>query len=763
MTGYRQDFPDSLTPEKCISVCTSKGFAYAGVQYGAECFCDNRQPSSLESVPDSDCSKECSGDKNKKCGGTWRMNVYNTGLTSSNSATAYLGCFKDNENGPRLLKGFQQDFPDSLTIQKCLKVCYNKGFIFAGLQYRVECFCGNERPSPKASADEGDCRESCSGDSSQICGGGWRMSVYETGIEVGPSTDLSESYVGCYKDQENPRYLGGHFQDFPGSLTPDRCVGLCYRLGFLYAGLQYASQCYCGDNHPSPTVKADEGDCVTRCAGDNSKICGGTWRLSIYSTSITDIPEAGKLLGCYIDSLENRILKSHKVDLDKTNTPRRCLNLCLQLGYPYSGVQYGKECFCGNSYAASAQIVSDDNCITPCSGDPSQTCGGGWRLALYRTGGSAGHTEIRLPPAPSHLPPKTTTTPKPMKFTTPVLTRQPSEETSVTTFNGRETTKGKVIFYDNFDGTSISKSKWQHTIKIADEPDLEFCVFNKDPTNSYVHNGQLVIKPSILPEDFVRTGNLQLRDCTGIHGTKECGHQAATYLILPPVQSARINTLESFTFRYGIIEIVARMPVGDWLVPELWLEPKSKVYGPHYNSGRIRLGMSRGNQNLNLNDQDLSCKQLESGVLMGIGKNIRGRTVTRVNNGWHLEMHNFTVVWTPDNLSFLVDGEQNYSLLPFQGVQLSDVVGFSHHESRTWSSGTNLAPFDTEFYISLGISAGGVRDFPDNCNNNGRLKPWINFEVKATAKFWQDRVHWLPTWNGEDATLRVDSVKVTAI
>lgn len=55
--------------------------------------------------------------------------------------------------------------------------------------------------------------------------------------------------------------------------------------------------------------------------------------------------------------------------------------------------------------------------------------------------------------------------------------------------------------------------------------------------------------------------------CTAKHGSKECEHQARSYLILPPVQSARINTLHSFTFRYGIVEIIARLPVGDWLIP----------------------------------------------------------------------------------------------------------------------------------------------------------------------------------------------------
>lgn len=55
----------------------------------------------------------------------------------------------------------------------------------------------------------------------------------------------------------------------------------------------------------------------------------------------TDVPEAGKLIGCFIDEINNRIMKDFKVDLIKTNSPRRCLNICLKLGYLYSGVEYG--------------------------------------------------------------------------------------------------------------------------------------------------------------------------------------------------------------------------------------------------------------------------------------------------------------------------------------------------------------------------------------------------------------------------------------
>lgn len=54
----------------------------------------------------------------------------------SDSVIVYIGCFKDNENGSRVMKEFQQNFPDSMTIQKCIDLCYNNGFRFAGMQYR---------------------------------------------------------------------------------------------------------------------------------------------------------------------------------------------------------------------------------------------------------------------------------------------------------------------------------------------------------------------------------------------------------------------------------------------------------------------------------------------------------------------------------------------------------------------------------------------------------------------------------------------------
>lgn len=46
-----------------------------------------------------------------------------------------------------------------------------------------------------------------------------------------------------------------------------------------------------------------------------------------------------------------------------------------------------------------------------------------------------------------------------------------------------------------------------------------------------------------------------------------CERTAFSYNILPPVRSARVHTADSFSFRYGIVEMRVRGPRGDWLYP----------------------------------------------------------------------------------------------------------------------------------------------------------------------------------------------------
>ena len=67
---------------------------------------------------------------------------------------------------------------NSMTIEKCQKFCFEKNYLYAGVQYAGECFCGNTI-NPKILKPTTDCNKVCTGDSSQICGGTWRMNIYE--------------------------------------------------------------------------------------------------------------------------------------------------------------------------------------------------------------------------------------------------------------------------------------------------------------------------------------------------------------------------------------------------------------------------------------------------------------------------------------------------------------------------------------------------------------------------------------------------------
>ena len=83
-------------------------------------------------------------------------------------------CFVD---GPDRIFPFAPTVNGEVTIEKCKKLCFeDNDYLYAGLQYGNECWCGNE--TPNSPAPQHDCSRECSGDNAQKCGGPYRMSVY---------------------------------------------------------------------------------------------------------------------------------------------------------------------------------------------------------------------------------------------------------------------------------------------------------------------------------------------------------------------------------------------------------------------------------------------------------------------------------------------------------------------------------------------------------------------------------------------------------
>ncbi|KAE8573477.1 Putative Beta-1,3-glucan-binding protein [Halyomorpha halys] len=335
---------------------------------------------------------------------------------------------------------------------------------------------------------------------------------------------------------------------------------------------------------------------------------------------------------------------------------------------------------------------------------------------------------------------------------------------SHTKVDGYEKCEGELIFHETFDGNSLNFRKWNHEILMPSDPNYEFVVLDDNSQISSVSDGKFKIKPSVYQEQFIRNGQISLTRCTGRLFTDECVKSAKGFYILPPVQSARITTKNHFSFVYGKVHVRAKLPLGDWILPEIWLEPKRRIYGPSFSSGRIRIAFARGNQDLVKNGVKIGINRLESGIIMGTqDKTLATNVYEEFENGWHSDYHNFTLIWEPDRISFMIDGEKRQYLIEPHDGKLSDLLGFDENESRNWDSRSKIAPFNQEFYISLGLSVGGMKDFPDNCLSGGLPKPWKNEAVKAMVNFWLDRKNWLPTWSDDKSLLLIDEVQVYAL
>jgi hypothetical protein len=65
----------------------------------------------------------------------------------------------------------------------------------------------------------------------------------------------------------------------------------------------------------------------------------------------------------------------------------------------------------------------------------------------------------------------------------------------------------------------------------------------------------------------------------------------------------------------------------------------------------------------------------------------------------------------------------------------------------------------TQFFLILNVAVGG-NFFTDGWYNSPHPKPWNRSSPHPMRDFWEHRDWWLPTWDEEDISLKVDYVRV---
>lgn len=157
--------------------------------------------------------------------------------------------------------------------------------------------------------------------------------------------------------------------------------------------------------------------------------------------------------------------------------------------------------------------------------------------------------------------------------------------------------------------------------------------------------------------------------------------------------SARLETREKFEFKYGLVEVVAKLPtaVGSW--PAIWLLSSNikNIGWPYcgeidimehvgHKLGEVFFSVHTGTKNF----------MLENGL-----------TTTNFYQDISLDFHKFSLDWKPESLTWFVDDKEAFK------ITKDDLEG-------DW-------PFDSPSYLILNMAIGGnftegivcEQDFPE--------------------------------------------------
>jgi len=348
---------------------------------------------------------------------------------------------------------------------------------------------------------------------------------------------------------------------------------------------------------------------------------------------------------------------------------------------------------------------------------------------------------------------------------------------TVTTVSGTHAPQnfcsGDLIFEENFD--SLDLSKWRHESTLAGGGNFEFQWYVNDRSNSNTTEGILHLKPSftsdIFGEEFLTSGRVVIppNECTEYYNYG-CDRTGTPDNIINPIRSARVDTMNSFSFKYGTLEFRAKMPVGDWLWPALWMMPRHSVYGNWPTSGEIDVMEMRGNRALFADGGHVGNQQASSTIHFGPSPSVKNHwplahLSRNQNSGFNENFHLYKATWSPNEIRFLIDNDLMGTISPSNGFWNYGGFGSSGYQNP-WTNGTILAPFDQEFFIIMNLAVGGTNFFDDSFVNQPYPKPWLNTSPRAAADFWEHRNQWDPTWNrvhSDESHLKVDYVRVWAL
>ncbi|KAF2262329.1 concanavalin A-like lectin/glucanase, partial [Lojkania enalia] len=294
----------------------------------------------------------------------------------------------------------------------------------------------------------------------------------------------------------------------------------------------------------------------------------------------------------------------------------------------------------------------------------------------------------------------------------------------------------------------------------------QFEMTTSSEDNVFLADNTLVIQPTLQDEAFIEYNNvidLRGNGCVGEWYDCIATTNVTNGTIINPVNSGRINTKLGSSIKFGRVEVVAKLPVGDWLWPFIIMLPTESKYGPWPRSGQIDIMQSRGNDyKYEQGGNNVVSSTLHFGpntINDGWWRNNVKRSASRTtfSNDYHTfgwsEKYIFTYIGT--RLMQVMYTRFDQPFWKYGQFPLFEANGTALQDPWSWTE-VNATPFDEDFYLVLGVSVGATNGW---FKDGKSAKPWIDSSPTAKQSFWKAREDWYPTWR-DQGYMQVKSVKM---
>ncbi len=208
--------------------------------------------------------------------------------------------------------------------------------------------------------------------------------------------------------------------------------------------------------------------------------------------------------------------------------------------------------------------------------------------------------------------------------------------------------KESIVFFEDFDQEQLNLSNWNFELgngcpNLCGWGNNERQVYTKE--NLKLQNGNLIITAT--------------KDSTGYF-------------------SSRITTKNKVEFKYGTVEVRAKLPQGHGLWPAIWMlgHDIDKIGWPACGEIDIMEYVGKTPHEIHTT--------LHTNDSHGNSKNTKVQTIKTIEEGFHM----YKVNWTKDDIKFYIDNNLVYTFSP------------TVKDKNTW-------PFDKPYYVILNLAIGG--------------------------------------------------------